>query len=302
MDCYILEEHNEAFIAWMAAAKCNLIQKKNNILLHFDDHSDMGSPRFNKPISNILNENLQYIVDIAYSELAISSFIVPAIYLGLFKELFWVRCDVQRCLEENMFVRSYNCEGKFLMKGRMASSSNFSLLDKDLRKFKYSKVSEEALSEKHLQGDILLDIDLDYFSSVDNPYIQNEVVIEITSDEYEEFVSNPYHYLRFLVNKVEAVKRGTSYFYIINYYNQLYPSARKVSLSEIDSRVKNFIHTLEVANIQPRLITICRSRYSGFTPVDQWEYIEAKLLTGLSSLYIIDLKLMDGLVSKHSQI
>ena len=53
----------------------------------------------------------------------------------------------------------------------------------------------------------------------------------------------------------------------------------------IDKRVNKFIDFLIRNNLKPGLIDICRSRYSGYTPADQWEYIENKLMEGLGELY-----------------
>ncbi len=66
------------------------------------------------------------------------------------------------------------------------------------------------------------------------------------------------------------------------------PLDLKVSFQEIDRRIERFIDELKDKKINPILIDICRSRHSGYTPEDQWEYIENKLLEGLKTLGNLD--------------
>jgi len=44
---FIIEEHHEAFFVWNYAVLNNLLPAKGNNLFHIDEHSDMGTPRFN---------------------------------------------------------------------------------------------------------------------------------------------------------------------------------------------------------------------------------------------------------------
>ena len=110
-------------------------------------------------------------------------------------------------------------------------------------------------------------------------------MIEISEHEYEEFNTNPYHYLHFITAHAEVQTWNGSYFYVLNRTGETYPSRREVTEPEILLRIKQLVNDLANRNIQPAVITICRSRHSGFTPRHQWDFIEAHLISALCCLY-----------------
>ena len=287
---FILEEHNEAFYVWKKCIRQGIIKKKDNLLLHFDDHADMQVPKFNHPLTEINSRNLNEIREFVYNDLTIASFIIPAVYLGIFNEVSWIRYDLPKDETQKLYISSYFNDAKFLF----LRPNNNKLTHDDRKEFIYKKIESTRINFLNKQKkDVCLDIDLDYFSCVVDPYTTNEVIINITKEEYDDFLHNKkYHSLKYLVHKLEAKEFEGKYYYIINNYNTIYPSARKVSLETINQRIKELINSLKKFQIQPKLITICRSRISGFTPEDQYEKIEKTLLNSLKEYLSLDVQKM----------
>lgn len=279
----ILEEHHEAFIAWAFATKQGLIGDKNT-LLHFDDHSDLRSPLLNTSAIEILGKDLLEIKDFTYQELSIDTFIIPAIYLNIIDNMIWIRRDMPKKASFEMYVRSYNNQAKKFISEKYTST----ISDNTFKTYKYSKLDAVDFSNLKLdnENDILLDIDLDYFSCCESP--NKEVVVETTKQEYEDFITNKYHALNFTSLTTNAIQYNESYFFIFNKTNYDYPSPRELNEKEIILEIKNFISALGRTKINPKLITMCRSRHSGFTPAHQWELIEDNVLKGLDQLYDLD--------------
>ena len=50
---------------------------------------------------------------------------------------------------------------------------------------------------------------------------------------------------------------------------------------------------LKDKQVNPQIIDIARSRFSGYTPHDQWQFIENNLIERLSALYDLDIKTVD---------
>ena len=83
---------------------------------------------------------------------------------------------------------------------------------------------------------------------------------------------------------LSASQEGERYY--LNYREwQEAPGIHKVSTDVIDKRIARFVDFLRQNNLKPGLIDICRSRFSGYTPEDQWQYIENRLIEQLNDLY-----------------
>lgn len=282
---FIIEEHHEAFIVWDYAIRKGWMQPCDNCLIHVDEHSDLGTPRFNTSIRN--NKSRKDVIDFTYTELNIASFIIPACYLGIFNNVCWVRYK-HRKLKQNshkLYVRSYNQNGKRLISGKetdIISSQN----DTERKVFDYSLLEVDQLPD---QKEIILDIDLDYFSCSGNPNEQEELYIQITKTEYDTFTTNKYHRLNYInVGRLEALQKDGEYYYVLNNYKEIYPCDCYVSKDEIVRRIDKFCETLKIKKLIPSIISICRSRYSGYTPHDQWKFIENHLVTRLQELYSLE--------------
>jgi len=284
---FTVEEHHEAFIVWNYAAKAGWIPDKENCLFHVDAHSDMATPRFNKSIHE-LKSDLSELKKFTYKELNIASFIVPACYQGLFNQVFWIKPNNinQSYTQQERYVRSFNQSGKRLISGKTESlPKEKDIIDPDRKIFDYFLSTIEQLPSHR---EVVLDIDLDYFSCSGNPNELKEIIIEITDDEYHNFIMNPYHRLNYIgFYNIEAVQQEGKSLYIINKFNEKYSAKSKVDNQIVEERIDKFIDCLSSKHVTPFVIDICRSRFSGYTPGDQWNFIEGNLLEKLDNLFKI---------------
>ena len=287
---FLFEEHHEAFFVWNYAVVNKLINSFNNTLLHVDEHSDMSVPKFNHSITS-LNQTLKDIYQFTYNELSIANFIIPAIYQGIFSQVYWLyqSNNEGKGAKKTILVYSHKGEGKVLMIDFNYDASAFTLFNIDFKifLFKLLKTKDEFST---IQS-VVLDIDLDYFSC-NAPYYYYPGKLEVTKDEYDSFNTNKRHFLRLHFGSgIKSIVENGKYYLLFNSsQTELISSKLKVSQEEIIKRIDLFIQFLEINNVQPQLIDICRSRMSGFTPEDQWEFIEEKLIEKLSILYKLDIK------------
>jgi hypothetical protein len=279
----IIEEHHEAYIVWCYAIQNGIIAETENTLIHVDEHSDMAVPRLNLSL-NELNGDLDKIKKFTYNELGIGSFIVPAIYKGIFNSIYWIKIYPPKVISEKMFIRSYNKGGKKLIKGHLKESNK----NEDRKDYNYYLSSLENIQDLHCSN-VILDIDIDYFSSVTRPNDEQEIYIEITEKEYSNFINNKYHRLNFYCQRIEAGKKDDKFYYVLNNYNEIYPDKLTVEPKEIQKRIDHFIKLLGKIQIEPSLIILCRSIFSGYTPRNQASFIESELISKLKQLYHIDL-------------
>ncbi|MDW3191848.1 MAG: UPF0489 family protein [Cytophagales bacterium] len=284
---FIVEEHNEAFFIWNQAINEGIIPEKGNFLLHFDEHSDLQMPRFSTSLNEFKRdtESLHYFT---YNEIDIATFIIPSLYLEIITGMCWVRQRHDRAGTKEMFVRSFNQSGKKLIAGKVDDIRN-TRSKFDNKNFMFTKSHIEDLAS--MDQPVILDIDLDYFSCQTDAYESRETVVEITREEYERYQNDPYHRMNFLgFPKLYAVEEEGRYYFLINSFREMYHSVAKVSEEEIQHRIDLMINKLKELHVQPALIDICRSRHSGYTPSDQWQFIEDQVIEGLKSLYDIELR------------
>jgi hypothetical protein len=280
---FIVEEHNEAFAVWNHAAAQGLIPESNNALLHVDEHADMGVPRLTRRLDSIAGD-IARIWDFTYHEISIYEFIVTAIYQGLFDRVCWVRPGVILRQRQNISIVSYRNEAKVLRLNQGLATP-----DTDGRSAVYEvqTIRDSFVPAKS----VVLDIDLDYFSC-DQAENQSER-LEVSETEYHSFLKNRYHFLRINQgNRVQARREGDRFFLYLKCYEEQAPCPLKVSQETIVSRIDDFIAYLRRESIQPGIIDIARSRMSGYTPLDQWEFIEQKLIEGLGRAYNLDIQYM----------
>ena len=284
---FIFEEHNEAFFVWHYAIAKNLISAKNNILLHVDEHSDMGIPRFNRSIKT-LNGDLQDIYQFTYNELTIENFIIPAIYQSIFDQIYWVYQNRQNPCPPSMCVYSHDKQGKSLAAKSTKELNTAFLFNPDYHRAKFQSLKvDNKFPESQT---VVLDIDLDYFSC-NHKYHNFRGNLEITATQYREFQQDKHQFLRSILGSMVKTKHENGkYFLCFNDFpeDESIPNKLKVSDKEIINRLDKFIDFLRKHKVQPQIIDICRSRLSGFTPDDQWQLIEQNLLARLGELYEID--------------
>lgn len=287
---FIVEEHHEAYLVWKYAVAQGRMKDTSNILVHIDEHSDMGIPYLNVPAPK-LNGDLSRIKDFTYQELTIATFILPAVYEGLFDDVYWIKHRHGKTNKKahEMYIRSQNNAGTFLAGGQAAVLDKYDdasgSKSQDARRYRFYK---QHINELKKFGTVVLDIDLDYFSCIQNP-LQKELRIEITAEEYHHFHQTPYHRIRFFdFGRVDAVCEDNRYYYYFNRIADPRESPLKVTTDTIRQRIDRTIGFLQAKIPTPPVITICRSRKSGYTPDDQCEFIETELITALNKIYDIE--------------
>ena len=133
----------------------------------------------------------------------------------------------------------------------------------------------------------VLDIDLDYFSCSGDPYLQHDIKLELTQREYHALQS-PYHPFNLLKGRPKLITANGCFFAQFTQSDPEYSSCMTVSEDEIIRRVDNLVDFLNEQDIDPMFVIVCRSRHSGFTRADQWEFIECTLLERLNEAFEFD--------------
>ena len=288
---FIFEEHHEAFFVWNYSILNQIIQSSNNVLLHIDEHSDMAFPVLNKSLKLINNNNLKLLHDFTYSELNIASFIIPAIYQGIFNQVYWLyQSNTEGRKARKIHLYSPNDEGKVLKIEKKVVTENIAFDTSKYRMFNFEPITTQCqFMEKQ---SFVLDIDLDYFSC--NPtscYLSGK--LEVTKEEYNLYNNDKYHFLNLMCGTGSSVqsKLENGKYYLVFTSQDIEASPRKLKVSdeEIITRIDILIEFLIKNNLNIQMIDICRSRFSGFTPNDQWEFIEQKLIEKLSTLYDLEI-------------
>ena len=158
---FFIEEHNEAFYIWHYAISHSLISSSNNILLHVDTHSDLSSPVLTTPINDLSN-HLPDIHKFTYDELGIGSFIYPAIYQGIFNQIFWMGYfDNSLAPMKIQILSTYNNEGKIFLLNQSFPN--------DSKSISFSRQDFTINDSLSIKQPVVLDIDLDYFSCATMP-------------------------------------------------------------------------------------------------------------------------------------
>ena len=295
----VVEEHHEAFIVWHWAKNQGLIPSRDNYLLHIDEHADMFPPRLRQSLKE-LSDDFAEVVAFTYRELTVASFIIPAVYQGLINQIYWAKQKHKgvKKKERAELVHSCNSEGKFMARepynnvfqGLMSTAKDGKLLKSYLG-------AEEDMPE---QQEVLLDIDLDYFSAIEFPHEYQSRRIEITREEYERFIGDKYHFMRLTGPRCEAREIEGQFYYEINATDEIYPSRLKIDEDLIAARVQELIDSLKAKDIRPQLISVCRSKLSGYTPADQCEFIEELLMNGLSHIYDMDICHVEDILAEST--
>jgi hypothetical protein len=300
---YIIEEHNEAFPLWYKAFQDGKLPSSGIPLLHVDEHSDMGTPLLNQSIKTLSKRDDAW--EFMLNNLSISNFIVPLIYLGLFDEMVWIRNNHRKNqnYQAEMYVRSFNDDGFKFSMGKVDDLVRNGIPyqnDKGLKKYKYTL--QHTSDHLELRKGVALDIDLDYFSCIGDPNIFYETRIEISKSEFESFVNDPYHPLRFKSARFDVLQEDGKYFYIMNQYKYKVREDCFVEESEIEKRIEVMIRFLSENEVEPSMLTICRSRFSGYTPPNQWSFIEDNLIDKLRKLYSLDISIISDLMMNGSKL
>ncbi len=277
---FIVEEHHEAFGVWFFAVARQIIAARQNTLLHVDDHSDLSAPRLTASLKE-LEASPRAAAAFARQQLGIGDFIVPAVYLGLFKEIFWLK-QGRKYLAQEQFVNvfSQNADGRTLI-----VTDNFmiaGMFNPDRHAAVMRQVDcADAIAPT---GAVVLDIDLDYFGC--DSLTGEAWRVEVSEAEYCAARDDPYHRLRLKFGGKLHLATAAGKFYF-EYESGLIQDPAAFDRDKIGARIDQFGAWLDTNHIQPALIDVCRSRFSGYTPTAHWQWIEERVLDGLRQRYAL---------------
>jgi hypothetical protein len=273
----ILEEHHEAFIVWHHARGLGTLPRHGNVLFHVDSHADMGVPMVNSDLRQV-PEELEALRRFAYRELGIGNFIPASLYLGLFEHFLWVQHDKPMDEAVLMHICSLRGEGRELVLTKNAHLAG--VFNPDRRHYWYRQQTLEQAPPS--AESFVLDIDLDYFSCDD---VALRYRLEITAEEAGRVQSDPYHVLRLHYgNQVSVFSENDRHYLAIQARNPPLMRCQPESEAVIEKRLTALADYLIDHRIKPRLITVCRSLRSGYTPGSQGAFIEQQLLEQLRRL------------------
>lgn len=289
---YVLEEHHEAFFVWHYAIRHGQMAPADNLLLHVDQHADIGTPRLNQGLA--ATPPLEGLLEFCYDELSCFEFIIPALHQGLFRELVWLQESPGRPSDQLVVVRSpdgtgrsFDITGYDVLRGDPVLPATVTAGGRVVR-YRHQSIREvpPPLSQ------VVLDIDLDYFSCEDAVNLSQK--LEVTRAAYEAFHNDRYHFLRISQgSRIKMQEEDGRYYVYLRHYPEPLPTPLRVSEAVIEERLDAFTAYLERHAVRPQIIASARSRFSGYTPADQWQFIEAGLIRRLGGLYDLEVVSLD---------
>lgn len=276
-----MEEHHEAFYYWGLAVEKGWIAPRGNVLFHVDHHDDLTCGGyfhdFSKPFLT-LEERRAF----TYSDLGIADFIVPALYEGLFSQMFNMKGLVKQPFStEERLIR---LRGNHVLE----PGKYIPFLHADKRRdgadgYGFYTYHEGALSDTGMLENVVLDIDLDYFCWDNSLSTTASKRIEITKEAHEEFNENPYHPFRILPRALIRAEAENGRYYLR--YTEPPTEEAPAEEKQIRTRIDHFFNWLGSQPWEPSLVTLCRSAHSGYLPRDRAELVEELVCEGLKRLW-----------------
>jgi hypothetical protein len=162
---FTFHNHNLAYYCWKKLSLGGKLQN-NNLLLHFDSHRDLTIPKikeinsYKEYINNLKTEKdkLKVVEHYATNKLWIADYIFPAMKENIINEIFWIEPDNMQLgigpkLLKNVFF------DKEKIGFTLTPNNNIPITTM------HAKDIQKNIKDKN----IILSIDIDYFSCTENP-------------------------------------------------------------------------------------------------------------------------------------
>ncbi|MFV0414193.1 MAG: UPF0489 family protein [Oscillospiraceae bacterium] len=281
---YILEEHNEAFAAWFAAVADGVVPR-GATLLHVDHHDDMECGGYDHDFSRPVATRRQAKAFVQNAA-GIADFIIPALWEGWFSAIVMVKSVVPEPFRsEKRFIRHRG--GGVLRSGRSVPFVHGKYDGDPNAPYRFFTYTEGFGYPLCLGGPCVLDIDIDYFCWDDSLSTAGPKRMEITKDAWAQYQSDPHHPFRLFPRRLlRVVEAGGRHYLEYKEHDVVPPPADEAHIAR---RVERLCAWLAGNNIRPVYISLCRSRFSGYTPAGRWRFVESTLLEGLGGLYPLTL-------------
>lgn len=210
------------------------------------------------------------IYELVYDNLTVADFIITANYFSFLYKTFWINS-----YEEISQRSSYSIEiEKVDDKKIKLLTCESDIFSKEIYSFYKFNINDLANIINKMNDDYILSIDYDFFSS--NDVAAETITLEITSNEYENYLNNYYHQARLMLgSKFHVFQTEGKYYCQFNLYDG------KAKSLENDTKVKLKLEQFEI-QIQkiakkPALIILCASLKSGFLNKEHYEFIDNKI-------------------------
>ena len=270
----IVEEHNEAFVAWNAGLRLGYLPESGGALLHVDEHADMAAPHFHVPLEPQLDD-LDRLQAFTQTQMAIYDFIVPAVHQGLFNEVWWLNHVADPPELQELVVTAAGREEQILAT-RPAGGRG--------RPFRF--VTQTMRAPYAPCGPTTLDIDLDFFSCDQAEHSSPR--LEITAAAAADYHRDGRHFLKLLLgSRASVVAEDGRHFFVLRDFRERERCSRKATPLMVKARLATLEWYLREHGVVPGMVTVARSRLTGYTPEEQWQAIEAGVLAMLARLYPI---------------
>lgn len=281
---YCIEEHNEAFYCWGLAIRDGVLEAEKNLLFHVDHHDDLECGSYFIDFTRRI-EDLEERKRITYEKLGIADFIIPAIYEGIFSEIY----NMKR-LGSGPFTHQEKVI-KRIGSNTLSTADYVPFIHAPLRKkengeYCFFRYHEGGMDNTGRLKRVALDIDLDYFCWDDSLRTAGLKRMEITREAYLEYLDNPYHPFRILPRRLLYAEEEKGRFYLS--YQEPRSAEKEADEEAVIRRAGRFMEWLKEQDWTPGMITVCRSAHSGYLPSHKALLVEALVREGLEKLYELE--------------
>ena len=280
----VMDEHNDAYAHWFRFIEKGFIPPQGNALLHVDHHDDIECGGYRSDLKNppgSYDEALR-IVD---ESLGIADFIVPAIWQRVFDSVHILKELIPTPVKtEEEFIRYTESEdGSMLVRGSYIPFIHSPLKKNGAEDYAFYTMKTGGLNpgDDMSVENLVLDVDLDYFSWDDTLSTVPQKRIEITEEAFRDYSEDRNHPFRILPKKLIFPVESCGRYYLE--YRETGPEYKPVSRERIDKRIDRLFNWFEKTGVTPAAIDVCRSSYSGYLPADTAAYTEDAFFGRLSS-------------------